>query len=49
MGDPSDPDEAERVEWIPWDRVREDIAIGRVGDGLSLTALLWMLALETPG
>lgn len=43
-GDPTDPDEAERVEWLPWDRVREEIAAGRVGDGLSLTALLWVLA-----
>lgn len=43
-GDPTDPDEAERVEWLPWPRVRNEITAGRVGDGLSLTALLWVLA-----
>lgn len=46
VGEPTDPDEAERVEWVPWERVREEIAAGRVRDGLSLTALLWVLALE---
>jgi 8-oxo-dGDP phosphatase len=43
-GEPADPDEAERVEWLPWPQVRDEIAAGRVGDGLSLTALLWVLA-----
>jgi 8-oxo-dGTP pyrophosphatase MutT (NUDIX family) len=43
-GDPTDPDEAERVEWLTWDAVRAQIAAGHVGDGLSLTALLWVLA-----
>ena len=46
VGDPSDPDEAERVEWLPWPRVLEEIRAGRVGDGLSLTALLWVAALS---
>jgi 8-oxo-dGTP pyrophosphatase MutT (NUDIX family) len=44
VGDPSDPDEAERVEWLTWDTVRAEIAAGRVGDGMSLTALLFVLA-----
>jgi 8-oxo-dGTP pyrophosphatase MutT (NUDIX family) len=44
VGEPDDTDEAERVEWVPWQRVREEVAAGRVGDGLSLTALLWCLA-----
>jgi 8-oxo-dGTP pyrophosphatase MutT (NUDIX family) len=44
VGEPSDPDEAERVEWLPWARVREEIRDGHVLDGLSLTALLWVLA-----
>ncbi len=44
LGDPADTDEAERVEWLPWPEVRREIAAGRVGDGLSLTALLWVLA-----
>ena len=45
VGAPSDPDEAERVEWLPWDRVREEIRAGRIGDGLSLTALLYRMAM----
>ena len=43
-GDPTDTDESERVEWLGWDEVRKEVAAGRVGDGLSLTALLWVLA-----
>lgn len=46
VGDPSDPDEAERVEWLSWDQVREEIAADRLSDGLSLTALLWVMALS---
>jgi 8-oxo-dGTP pyrophosphatase MutT (NUDIX family) len=46
VGDPSDPDESERVEWMPWDEVREEMRAGRVQDGLSLTALLWLSAFE---
>ena len=46
IGEPSDPNEAERVEWLSWARVREEIAAGRVHDGLSLTALLWALTFE---
>lgn len=44
VGEPHDTDEAERVEWLSWDEVRHEVAAGRVGDGLSLTALLWCLA-----
>lgn len=43
VGPPSDPSESERVEWLPVDRVRAAIRDGEVGDGLSLTALLWWL------
>jgi len=43
-GDPVDTHEAERIEWLPWDAVRREIAAGRIRDGLSLTALLWVLA-----
>lgn len=42
-GEP-DVDEAERVEWVPVERVRELIRGGEVTDGYSLTALLWFLA-----
>jgi 8-oxo-dGTP pyrophosphatase MutT (NUDIX family) len=45
MGDPSDPDESERVEWVSWDRLRAELRAGNVRDGLSLTALLWVDAL----
>jgi 8-oxo-dGTP pyrophosphatase MutT (NUDIX family) len=39
-----DVDEAERVEWVPLDGVRELVRTGDVTDGYSLTALLWVLA-----
>ncbi len=42
-GEP-DVDEAERVEWVPVERIRELIRDGEVTDGYSLTALLWFLA-----
>ena len=43
VGDPSDPSESERIEWVPVDRVRELVRAGLVTDGLSLTALsLWL-------
>lgn len=44
VGEPSDPAESERVEWVPADEVRELIRTGQVVDGLSLTALLWWCA-----
>ena len=46
VGEPTDPDEAERVEWQTWDEVRQHLRDGIVGDGLSVTALLWYLAME---
>jgi 8-oxo-dGDP phosphatase len=44
VGDPTDPDEAERIEWLPWQTVKSEIRAGNVGDGLSLTGLLYRLA-----
>jgi 8-oxo-dGTP pyrophosphatase MutT (NUDIX family) len=44
VGDPADPDESERVEWVSWDTVRSEIAVGRIRDGMSLTGLLYRLA-----
>jgi 8-oxo-dGTP pyrophosphatase MutT (NUDIX family) len=41
VGEPVDVSESERVEWFEIAGVREEIAAGRVVDGLSLTALLW--------
>jgi 8-oxo-dGTP pyrophosphatase MutT (NUDIX family) len=43
-----DVDEAERVEWVPLDGVRELVRTGDVTDGYSLTALLWVLAGPEP-
>jgi 8-oxo-dGTP pyrophosphatase MutT (NUDIX family) len=44
VGDPADPDEAERVEWLSWGAIRSEIGAGRVRDGMSLTGLLYRLA-----
>lgn len=46
VGDPTDPSESERVEWVPLDEVRPEIVAGRVADGLSLTALLWCFSFD---
>jgi 8-oxo-dGTP pyrophosphatase MutT (NUDIX family) len=48
VGAPVDTDEAERVVWTPWPDVVAAIDAGQVGDGLSLSALLWVLARESP-
>jgi hypothetical protein len=45
VGEPSDPGEAERVEWVPVAEVAAALVDGRVTEGLSLTAL--SLALVT--
>ncbi len=44
VGDPTDPGESERIEWMPVERIRGEVEAGRVLDGLSVTALLWSLA-----
>lgn len=44
VGEPTDLTEAERIEWLPVDRLRAEIRAGHVNNGLSLTALLWCLA-----
>lgn len=44
VGDPTDTDESERIEWLSWDQIRNEIRAGRVRDGLSLTGLLYRLA-----
>ncbi|MCW2681104.1 MAG: hydrolase [Frankiales bacterium] len=46
VGEPSDPGESSRVEWVPAAEVRRLVAAGEVQDGLSVTALLWWLAFE---
>lgn len=44
VGDPTDASESSRIEWLSWENVRAEITAGRVLDGLSLTALVWVLA-----
>ena len=44
VGGPTDPDEAERIEWLSWEAIRSEIRAGRIRDGLSLTGLLYRLA-----
>lgn len=46
VGEPQDPFESERIEWVAVDEVRKLVTNGQVQDGLSLTALLWFLAFE---
>lgn len=43
-GDPTDPGESERIEWVPTDEVRGLARAGEIQDGLSLTAILYALA-----
>lgn len=43
-GDPTDPGESERIEWVPIDEVRALARAGAIQDGLSLTAILYALA-----
>lgn len=49
VGDPEDPGESERIEWLPLDRVREELTGGGISDGLTLTALSYALATGTIG
>jgi 8-oxo-dGTP pyrophosphatase MutT (NUDIX family) len=44
VGPPVDDFESERIEWVSWDRVREELVAGRVMDGFSMNGLLWVLA-----
>jgi len=46
VGEPTDPGEAERIEWVPVARVRELARDGAIADGLSLTAILYALLFE---
>lgn len=44
VGEPTDVTEAERVEWVALDVVRDALTDGRVVEGMSLTALSLALA-----
>lgn len=51
VGDPSDPSESERVEWLPVPELRRAVTDGDMSNGLSLTAVLYALttgALDRP-
>jgi 8-oxo-dGDP phosphatase len=49
VGEPSDPSESERVEWVDIDRLDAELRAGNVRDGLSLTGLLWWRLHAAPG
>lgn len=40
VGEPTDPGESERVEWVPVAELRRAVLDGRITEGLSLTGLL---------
>ena len=44
VGDPTDPGESERVEWVPEADVRRAARTGGIQEGLSLTGLLYVMA-----
>ena len=48
VGEPSDPSESDRIEWVPVEEVRRLLRVREIGDGLSLTAILWWLQHEAP-
>ncbi|MEY2434864.1 MAG: hypothetical protein QOC92_4589 [Acidimicrobiaceae bacterium] len=49
VGDPTDPGEAERIEWVPLHEVRAIAERGEMSDGLSLTAVLYALTFAAIG
>jgi 8-oxo-dGTP pyrophosphatase MutT (NUDIX family) len=44
VGEPTDPGESERIDWLSPGRVRDLVRSGQVPDGLSLTALCYAMA-----
>lgn len=44
VGDPTEPDEAEKIRWMRWPEIRRAITNGEIRDGMSLTALLHRMA-----
>lgn len=45
LGAPTDPSESERIAWVQLPEVRRIVSRGEMRDGLSLTAVLYALAL----
>jgi 8-oxo-dGTP pyrophosphatase MutT (NUDIX family) len=46
IGAPTDPGEAERIEWVPVAELRRIAREGEMPDGLSLTAVLYAIAFD---
>jgi 8-oxo-dGTP pyrophosphatase MutT (NUDIX family) len=46
VGEPTDIGESERVAWLPVGEVRRLVVDDEVTDGLTLTSLLWALAVS---
>jgi 8-oxo-dGTP pyrophosphatase MutT (NUDIX family) len=46
IGEPSDPSESERIEWVPVAELRRIVQAGEMTDGLSLTGVLYALAYD---
>jgi hypothetical protein len=46
VGEPEDRGEAERIEWVSLDRLRDIVAREQMPDGLSLTAITYALATD---
>jgi 8-oxo-dGTP pyrophosphatase MutT (NUDIX family) len=44
VGEPTDPNEAARIEWLPVDEITRLLRDGRFGDGLSFSSIAWWLA-----
>ena len=44
VGDPTDPSESERIEWVAIDELRRIVQAGEMTDGLSFTGVLYALA-----
>ena len=44
VGPPTDASESERIEWVPVDRLPGIVRNGEMGDGMSVTAVLGLLA-----
>ncbi len=50
VGEPTEQNEADRIEWVPWDEVRRLLSAGEILDGMAVTGLALVLAglSETP-
>ena len=48
VGDPTDPDESSRIEWLSLPRLRTELRDGGIRDGLTFAACCAFLALTDP-